>query len=99
MASSHPHRISPGSPTKSRLVTAGTSVVFALVVAGGAKGAYELSGTMMTTVALMGAWLMFTLGLAYAAVRLRPRLGLALLAGFGLGALLVVVFGGMQILS
>ncbi|WP_328610702.1 hypothetical protein OG943_16785 [Amycolatopsis sp. NBC_00345] len=99
MASSHSHRISTGSPAKSRLATAGVSVVFALVVAGGAKGAFELSGTMMTNVALMGAWLMFTLGLAYAAVRLRPRIGLALLAGFGLGAFLVVIFGGMQILS
>ena len=99
MASSHSHRVSTGSQTKSRLTTAAVSVVFALVVAGGAKGAFELSGTMMTTVAFMGAWLMFTLGLAYAAVRLRPRIGLALLAGFGLGAFLVVIFGGMQILS
>jgi hypothetical protein len=98
MDQNHPHRMPSAGLAKSRLATMGVSVVFALVVAGGAKGAFELSGTMMTNIALMGAWLMFTLGLAYAGVRLRPRLGLALLAGFGAGALLVVIFGGMQIL-
>ncbi|WP_297537688.1 hypothetical protein [Amycolatopsis sp.] len=76
-----------------------TVVGSALVVAGGAKVAYSLSTTMMTHVAFVGVWLMLTLGLAFSAVRLRPRVGGALMVGFGIGTLLAIIFGGMQMLS
>jgi hypothetical protein len=71
----------------------------ALVVAGGARVAFFLGGTMMTHVGFVGAWLMLTLGLAYAAVRLRPKVGGALLVGFGVGTVLVIIFGGMQMIT
>lgn len=67
---------------------------YALLVAGGAK-VVSLPGNGMMGVALVGAWLMFALGLAYAGVRLRPSTGGALLIGFGIGAVLVVLFAGM----
>lgn len=99
MTRSHPHQTSISAPAKNRLTHAGIAVVFALVVAGGAKLAFDLSSTMMTHLAFVGAWLMLTLGLAYAGVRIRPGIGGALLAGFGIGALLVVYFGGMQMFA
>lgn len=97
MTRSHPHQTSIGGHTHSRLAKAGISVVFALIVAAGAKGAFEISNsTMMVNIAAVGAWVMLCLGLAYAGVRIRPAIGGALLVGFGIGALLVVIFGGMQ---
>ncbi|GAA1995112.1 hypothetical protein [Amycolatopsis minnesotensis] len=74
-------------------------LAYALVVAGGAKAVSLLSDTMTTSFALVGAWLMLTLGLAYATVRLRPSAGVVALIGFGIGALLVVLFSGMQMVS
>lgn len=99
MTRSHPHPASTGGATRNRWTRAGVSVVFALIVAGGAKVAFDISSTMMTHLALVGAWMMFTLGLAYAGVRIRPTIGGALLTGFGFGALLVVFFGGMQMFA
>ncbi|WP_410633832.1 hypothetical protein [Amycolatopsis sp. cmx-4-83] len=99
MTRSHPHPASTGGATGHRWARAGVSIVFALIVAGGAKAAFDLSGTMMTHLAFVGAWMMFALGLAYAGVRIRPGIGGALLTGFGIGALLVVFFGGMQMFA
>ncbi|GLY44475.1 hypothetical protein Amsp01_104980 [Amycolatopsis sp. NBRC 101858] len=97
MTRSHPH--STGGTTKNRWAHVGISIAFALIVAGGAKVAFDLSSTMMTHLALVGAWMMLALGLAYAGVRIRPSLGGALLTGFGIGALLVIFFGGMQMIA
>lgn len=49
--------------------------------------------------AFIGTWLILTLGLAFATVRLRPKIGGALLVGFGVGAVLVVIFGGMAMMA
>ncbi|MCR6490845.1 hypothetical protein M8542_49505 [Amycolatopsis sp. OK19-0408] len=101
MTRSHPHpaSTSTGGTTKNRWTQVGIALAFALVVAGGARIAFELTSTMMTHLALVGAWMMFALGLAYAGVRIRPSLGGALFAGCGIGALLVVFFGGMQMFA
>ncbi|MEU7788974.1 hypothetical protein [Amycolatopsis sp. NPDC049159] len=99
MTRSHPHAASTGGATWNRWSRTGISVVFALIVAGGAKVAFDLSSTMMTHLAAVGAWMILALGLAYAGVRIRPGLGGALLTGFGIGALLVVFFGGMQMFA
>ncbi len=53
----------------------------------------------MTSVGLVGAWLMFTAGIAYAGVRIRPRIGVALFAGVAIGAILTIVFGGIHVMS
>ncbi|MEC3979704.1 hypothetical protein [Amycolatopsis sp. H20-H5] len=98
MTQSHPHHAA-AAKTKDRWLNPALAAGFALVVAGGAKGAFALSTGMMTNIAFIGAWLMLCLGLAYAAVRLRPKVGGALLVGFGIGAVLVVIFGGMAIMS
>ncbi|GAB3150822.1 hypothetical protein GCM10027258_49470 [Amycolatopsis stemonae] len=99
MTRSQSHPASTGSVAKNRWTRAGISIVFALIVAGGAKAAFDLSTTMMTHLAFVGAWMMFVLGLAYGGVRIRPGLGGALLTGFGIGALLVLFFGGMQMFA
>jgi hypothetical protein len=97
MTRSQPHRTSTGGHTHNRLTRVAVAVVFALVVAAGAKGAFELSSsTMMTNIAFVGSWMMLCFGLAYAGVRIRPSTGGALLVGFGMGTLLVLIFGGMQ---
>ncbi|WP_410574735.1 hypothetical protein [Amycolatopsis sp. cmx-4-61] len=70
-----------------------------LVVAAGSRLVFEFSNTMMSHVALVGAWLMLMLGVAYAGVRIDPRVGGAMLAGFGIGTMLVLLFAGMQIMS
>ncbi len=54
---------------------------------------------MMSGVALIGSWLILAVGVAYAGVRLRPRLGGALLVGFGAGALIIAGAAGMQMLT
>ena len=85
-------RQSPSQPIRE----SGILVVFALIVAAGAKGAFEISNsTMMMNIASVGAWVMLCLGLAYAGVRSPGRRGCAG-RGVGLGVLLVVIFGGMQ---
>ncbi|MFI5593591.1 hypothetical protein ACIA5G_51795 [Amycolatopsis sp. NPDC051758] len=99
MTRSHPHSTSTGRATRNRWTLAGVSIVFALIVAGGAKVAFDLSSTMMTHLAFVGAWMMFALGLAYAGVRIRPALGGALFTGFGIGALLVVFFVAMRMVA
>ncbi|MEU0794105.1 hypothetical protein ABZ342_28900 [Amycolatopsis sp. NPDC005961] len=100
MASSHPRQPSIGGHVGNRSAKAGISVVSALIVAAGAKGAFEISNsTMMMNIASVGAWVMLCLGLAYAGVRIRPAVGGALLVGVGMGVLLVVIFGGMQMLG
>lgn len=99
MTSAHPSQSPIGHSARKRFVPAGIVVVFALVVAGGAKVAFELGSTMMLSIASVGAWMMLCLGLAYAGVRLRAGVGGALLVGFGIGALLVLVFGGMQMVA
>ncbi|MEU7785493.1 hypothetical protein [Amycolatopsis sp. NPDC049159] len=53
----------------------------------------------MTYLAAVGAWMILALGVAYAGVRTRPGLGGAFLTGFGIGAPLVVFFGGMQMFT
>lgn len=98
MTHSHSPHSSLSKLAKDRWVATAFAAAFALVVAGGAMAAFSLSNAMMTNIAFVGAWLMLTLGLAYAAVRLRPKIGGALLVGFGIGAVLVIIFGGMQML-
>lgn len=72
---------------------------FAVLVAAGARVAAFFAESMMSGVALVGSWLIFAVGLAYAVVRLRPRLGAALLVGFGAGVLIVGFFTGMRMLA
>ncbi|MEV6442942.1 hypothetical protein [Amycolatopsis sp. NPDC051716] len=99
MTSTHPAPAPIGHPARKRLVPAGIVIVSALFVAGGAKVAFELGSTMMLSIASVGAWMMLCLGLAYAGVRLRAGVGGALLVGFGIGAFLVLLFGGMRMLA
>ncbi|MET7998616.1 hypothetical protein ABZU76_47895 [Amycolatopsis sp. NPDC005232] len=72
---------------------------FALFVAAGARVAAIFAESMMSGVALIGSWLIFALGLAYAGTRLRPGLGAALFVGFAVGVLAVAFFGGMHMLT
>jgi hypothetical protein len=95
MTHSHSWRTMVAKPTGIRPLHWMLIAGYALVVAGGAKGA-SLLGSGMMGFAAVGAWMMLTVGLAYAAVRLRPSAGGALLVGFGVGAVLVVLFAGMQ---
>jgi hypothetical protein len=78
-------------------------IALALVAAGvtmaGARGAFLLSEQMMNAVALVGAWMMLALLLGYLAVRFRPSVGIPLLAGFGLGAIVVALFAGMGMMG
>ncbi|MEA5360888.1 hypothetical protein VA596_15175 [Amycolatopsis sp., V23-08] len=97
MAHTHSWRTTVAKPAGVRPLHWTLVLGYVLVVAGGAKGVSLFGSGMMMGVALVGAWLMFTLGMAYAAVRLRPAVGGALLLGFGIGALLVVVLAGMQL--
>ena len=96
MSHNHSWRTMVAKPTGIRPLHWGLIVGYALVVAGGAKVFSLLGSGMMTGFALVGAWLMLMLGLAYAGVRLRPSTGGALFVGFGFGVLLVVFFTGMQ---
>ncbi|KDN21839.1 hypothetical protein DV20_12980 [Amycolatopsis rifamycinica] len=45
------------------------------------------------------SWLILAVGVAYAGVRLRPRVGDALLVGFGVGVLIIALATGMQMLA
>lgn len=99
MTSTQPSQTPIGHSARKRFLPAGIVILSALVVAGGAKVAFELASTMMLSIASVGAWMMLCLGLAYAGVRLRPGIGGALLVGFGVGALLVLLFAGMQMLA
>jgi|tagenome__1003787_1003787.scaffolds.fasta_scaffold18925668_2 hypothetical protein len=96
MAHTHSWRTMVAKPAGIRPLHWVLIIGYALVVAGGAKLVSLLGSGMMTGFALVGGWLMLMLGLAYAGVRLRPATGGALLVGFGVGALLVVFFAGMQ---
>lgn len=68
---------------------------YAAVVVIGAYAAEVLSGYMMNAVALVGAWMMLTLLVAYVVARFRPSVGGPLLVGFGAGAVVVALFAGM----
>jgi hypothetical protein len=99
MAHNHTWRTMVAKPAGIRPLHGVLILAYALVVAGGAKVVSLFGSGMMTGFALVGGWLMLTVGLAYAAVRLRPSAGGALLVGFGVGALLVVSFAGMRMLG
>jgi len=75
------------------------AVGYALLVAAGAKGVSLIGEGMMASMAWVGAWIMFMLGVAYAAVRVRPRTGVAFLVGLGIGTFIVFFFAGMQMLT
>ena len=69
------------------------------VVVAGARGAFLLSQHMMNAVALVGAWVMLTLVAGYLVVRFRPAVGAALLIGVGIGAAVVALFAGMDVMG
>jgi hypothetical protein len=75
------------------------AVLAACVTVAGARGAFLLSEQMMNAVALVGAWMMLVLLAGYLAVRFRPSVGIPLLAGFGLGAIVVAMFAGMGMMG
>ena len=50
---------------------------------------------MMNAVALIGAWVMLVLVIGYLVTRFRPSVGIPVLAGFGIGAIVVALFAGM----
>lgn len=72
---------------------------FSAVVVLGAWGAWLLSDMMMNEVALVGGWMMITLAFVYGGVRANPSVGIPMLAGWGVGAIVVASFGGMTMLS
>lgn len=72
---------------------------YAAVVVAGACAADVLSGYMMNAVALVGAWMMVTLLVAYVVARFRPSVGGPLLVGFGAGAVVVALFAGMAMMT
>jgi len=70
------------------------AIAAAVVVVLGARGAFLLSQHMMNAVALVGSWMMLMLLVGYTAVRFRPSVGAPLMAGFGVGAIVVVLYAG-----
>jgi len=72
--------------------------VAACVVVLGARGAFMLSQHMMNAVALVGSWMMLALLAGYLAVRFRPSVGVPLIAGFGVGAIVVVLYAGVDMM-
>ncbi|MBB4684151.1 hypothetical protein [Amycolatopsis jiangsuensis] len=97
-----PHEHEPvrvSAPGRKAWAIPAAAAGFALFVAAGARVLVLFAGSMMSSVALIGSWLILTLGLAYAGVRLRPGLGAALLAGFAAGVLAIAFFGGMRMLT
>jgi hypothetical protein len=77
----------------------GIVVATAGVVLGGARGAFLLSHQMMNPVALVGAWMMLALVIGYLVVRFRPSVGIPLLVGFAIGAVVVALFAGMGMMT
>jgi hypothetical protein len=77
----------------------GVAIVAVCVILAGARGAFLLSQHMMNAVALVGAWMMLALTAVYLVLRFRPSLGIPLLAGFGVSAIVVAVFAGMAMMS
>lgn len=75
------------------------AVVTAAVVVAGSRAAFLLSQHMMNAVALVGAWIMLMLVAGYVVVRFRPAIGAALLIGVGIGAAVVAVFAGMDMMG
>ncbi|WP_239155170.1 hypothetical protein [Amycolatopsis sp. FDAARGOS 1241] len=86
-------------PARKAWAIPATAAGFALFVAAGARVMAVFAESMMSGVALIGSWLILTLGLAYAGIRLRPGLTAALLFGFGAGVVAVAFFGGMHMLT
>jgi hypothetical protein len=78
---------------------AAIAVGMAGVVVAGARAAFLLSHHMMNAVALVGAWVMLTLVVGYVVVRFRPAVGAALLIGVGIGAVVVALFAGMDMMG
>ena len=76
-----------------------TAVVAAALVVAGARVAFLLSQQMMNAVALVGAWVMLMLVTGYLVARFRPAIGAALLIGVGIGAIVVVLFAGMDMMG
>lgn len=74
------------------LATAGVTVA-------GARAAFLLSHHMMNAVALVGAWVMLELVAGYLVARFRPAIGAALLIGVGIGAAVVALFAGMDMMG
>ena len=87
--------------TANRLVWRRLAIAMAaaVVVILGARGAFLLSQHMMNAVALVGAWVMLTLVAGYLVVRFRPAVGAALLIGVGIGAAVVALFAGMDMMG
>jgi hypothetical protein len=71
----------------------------AAVVVAGARGAFLLSQHMMNAVALVGSWVMLVLVVGYIVARFRPSVGIPLLVGFGVGAVVVALFAGMGMMT
>jgi hypothetical protein len=86
--------------TANRLVWRRLAITMAaaVVVILGARGAFLLSQHMMNAVALVGSWMMLALIACYPAVRFRPSVGVPLLAGFGVGAIVVVLYAGADMM-
>lgn len=74
---------------------AATAVASAGIVLAGAWGAVLLSRHMMSSVALVGSWIMLTLITGCIVARFRPATGASLLIGVGVGAAVLAVFAGM----
>jgi hypothetical protein len=83
------------SPAQVTLRRVGIAVGTAAVVVAGARGAFLLSQHMMNAVALVGAWVMLVLVIGYLVTRFRPSVGVPVLVGFGIGAIVVALFAGM----
>lgn len=71
----------------------------AVVVVLGAYGTNRLSDGMMSSVALVGGWMMLLLLLCYLVARFRPSVGVPVFVGFGLGAVLVAIPAGMAMMQ
>lgn len=78
---------------------AAIAVVTAIVVVAGAELASLLSHHMMNAIALVGSWMMLVLVFGYLIARFRPSVGVPLLAGFGIGAVVVGLFAGMGMMA
>jgi hypothetical protein len=90
-----------GQPASSQVTWGriGLAVASAVVVMAGARGAFLLSQHMMNAVALVGAWMMLVLVTGYVVARFRPAIGVPLLIGFGLGAVVVALLAGMDMMG
>lgn len=71
----------------------------AIVVLAGAYWADRLGGSMMSPVALVGAWMMLALVVGYVVVRFRPAVGVPLLIGFAAAAAVVATVAGAAMMA